>query len=311
MKKFIMKPKRLVMHALLLSLFLSLSILAGACSGLIPPGDTVTPPKNTHNQSDRDESIMNEFNRLKSKNASPAELMAFIEPKIGSLEKEDADKAVRVLLEVQQLQLANYNDKMMEEDFSLKLNSYSHEDLLALKNIKDEDVKSLLENAYKDGYKLSSAEGTYYLELDFAAMENKFSSFVSEETAAYLDIMADESTRHFAVDAALIISLEDLAGRVINTENFIERYPESSFIKEIRQRHQYYLTAYLAGLDNTPAFSYEDNVLKPKVLESFKDSMQRYKGSKLAGLLDKYVDLLEKNDYKRTQEVVSFINNAK
>lgn len=294
---------------------LSLAVLFTACSGPVSPAETMQPPKNTQQQNSQqqsppDKSIMDEFEQMKSKNSTPGELLKFIEPKIGNLEKADADKVVKALLEVQELQLENYNDKIMAEDFNLKINSYNMDDLLALKNIKHEDVKTLLQNAFNDGYKLSASEGMFYMEIDYVAMKNKFSQFVSEEVSEYLDIVAEEGSKHFADDAALRISFDQLAERVIKTEAFADKYKDNEFLKNVKEWHKNYFTAYLIGLNNTPAFNYEDNSIKPEVLESFKNSISKYPDSKLAGILKEYTVLIEKNGNKETQDVLNFVNKA-
>ncbi len=274
------------------------------------PGDAITPPDTPMENTLSSTEIMSGYSDLISKSSSPGELMKYIEDNIGNLGKEDADAVVLGLITVQKTQLKIYRDKIYSQEIAEVISQYLYEDIIALRNIKEEDIKILLENAKKDGYKVVAPEGMYDFELDFATLNDKFSSYSSEEFAAYLEIMSDESKAHYLMDGSLSITLDQLAHRIINTENFDIKFTNSQFHQEIGQLYINYLTAYLIGLNNTPAFSYEDNTLKPENLANFKSTMTQYKGSELSGILEEYISLLEKNDNKKTQAVLDFVTQS-
>lgn len=299
-----MSIKRFIILITILTLTFS---LASCGTKIVSPDSTIKPPEVTQSNNVK---IMNEYRDLMNKSSSPSVILTFIEANIGNLSKEEADTVVTGLIDIQKKQLQNYQDKLYSEEINSKVNAYKQEDLISLKNIKEENIKVLFENAFKDGYKLFSAEGMYDFELDYESLKNKLSGFVSESVASYLDIMSNESKSHFAADGAIRISLDELADRVINTEKFIEKYSDSQFIQEIKLRYNWYLTAYLIGLNNTPAFSYEDNTLRPEVLTNFKNTMIKYKDSKLAGTLKDYIDLIEKNKSQKTKEVLDFVTKV-
>lgn len=299
-----MRLKSFLAPFLILVLVLSLA----ACStNVVSPENTIKPPEDTQSNSVK---IMNEYRELMNKNSSPSEILKFAEANIGNLNKEDADTVVSGLIDIQNKQLENYRDKLYSREMNAKTAAYSYEDLVNLKNIKDEDVKSLFENAFNDGYKLIAPEGMYDFELDYENLNSKFSGFVSEAMAAYLGIMAEQSKAHFATDGSLSITPDELAGRVVNAEKFIEKYGDKPYASEVKQLYSWYLPAYLLGLNNTPAFSYEDNTLKPEFLTSFKNSATKYADSGLAKTLNDYIKLLEKNDLKKTREVLEFVNKT-
>lgn len=295
---------------LAITAIIAITVLSG-CTRLVPPSDTMQEPKAQQQETvDKSKEITDQFLQLKAQNKTPAELMAFIEPEIGNLNKEDADSVLKGLLEIQELQLKNYTDKIMSESFNSRMNSYKYEDLLHLKDIKDADIKELLQKAYENGFKLHTSEGMYDLELDYNSINKKFAPYISEDIAAYLSIMSKQSEKHFAEDAALTVGLDELAGRVVETEDFINKYSTNTYIDKVKELDKYYLTAYLLGLNNTPAFSYDDNKLKQEFLDSYTDSMNKYKDSKLAEILKNYTDLLSKNGNKRTSEILDFVNKT-
>jgi hypothetical protein len=281
-------------------------LFAGCSTKVVSPDNTIKTPELTESKSVK---IMSEYRDLMNASSSPSEIMKYIEANIGNLSKEDGDTVVAGLIEVQKKQLQNYQEKLYSREMYVILSKYKFEHLIGL-NIIEEDVKKFFENAFKDGYKLITAEGMVDFELDYENLDNKFSPYVTEKTAAFLSIMAIEAKAHFAADGAIIISLDELANRVINTENFLEKFGDSQYAKEIKQQYNWYLTAYLIGLNNTPAFSYEDNIIKQEVLSNFKSTMIKYNDSKLADIIKGYVELVTKNELKKTNEVLAFVTKV-
>lgn len=294
-------------NSIIILILVSVFLFAGCGAKVVPPDSTIKTPELTEGKSVK---IMDEYRDLMNASSAPSEIMKYIEANIGNLNKEDGDIVVSGLIEVQKKQLQNYQEKLYSQEMNEKVSQYKFEDLTSLNNIKEEDVKKLLENAFNDGYKLIMAEGMYDFELDYEKLENKFSPYVTEGTAAFLSIMAKENKAHFAADGAIIISLDEIADRVINTENFIEKFGDSQYAIEIKQRYNWYLTAYLIGLNNTPAFSYEDNILEKEVLSHFNSTIIKYKDSKLAVTLKDYIALVTKNELKKTNEVLDFVTKV-
>lgn len=271
-----------------------------------------TTVQTTQDKTGQSKSVLAEFESMRTQKVSTGKLIDFIKQQASKLEKADLDTAVREILKDQQLQLKDYSDKIMADNFNIRMNKYKYEDLVSLNNIKDSDndIKTLLQSAYSDGFKLSTSEGMHYLEVDYNSLKTAFGSYASEEISLYLDIMSEESNKHFAEDAALMISYDQLAERVARNETFIGKFPGSEFAGKVKELHKNYLSAYLLGLNNTPAFSMKDNVLEKDVLASYKSSISKYPGTKLAEILSEYVKLLEKSDYKRTQVILDYVSKV-
>jgi hypothetical protein len=215
------------------------------------------------------EGLMAQYQVLINENSPVSELTGFIEKNKTSLSRENMDKAVIGLVQVQQARLKDYEDKMFSPEINIPLNNYKYEDLLLLRNIKEEDIKNLLQDVFSNGYKLSASEGMYYPEIDYDKILKDFGGHASDKVAGYLEIMAAESNKHFASDAALIVSPDELADRIVKAEKFINSYPDFELVQQVEQFHSYYLTAYLLGLNNTPLFDYQTEKAKDSFIESY------------------------------------------
>ncbi len=256
------------------------------------------------------EELMNQYQVLVNENKPSGELTGFIEANKNNLSQENLDQTVVNLIEVLQKQLKGYEDKIFSQEINIIVNNYKYEDLLQLQNIKEDSIRNLLSEAFSNGYKLSMSEGMYYFEIDYDQILKDFGPYASDKVARYLEIMAAESNKHFASDAALIISLDELASRTVKTEKYIGSYPDFAQIQQVKQFHNYYLKAYLLGLNNTPLFDYQSGKAKDTFLKSYADTIANQKGTKLAAILEEYLTLLEKSDYMRSEEIMNYINRV-
>jgi hypothetical protein len=150
----------------------------------------------------------------------------------------------------------------------------------------------------------------YYFEIDYDKILKDFGRYASDKVAGYLEIMAAENNMHFAEDAALVISLDELANRIVKTEKYIGSYPDFVQTQQVLQLHNYYLKAYLLGLNNTPLFDYQTERAKETFLISYENTIANQSGTKLAGILEEYLILLKKSDYTRSEEIMNFINRV-
>jgi outer membrane murein-binding lipoprotein Lpp len=288
---------------ILLGAFIVVLLMLGGCAKADKTNDTgqANPSQ---------EELMNQYQVLINENKPAGELTGFIEANKNNLSQENLDKVVIDLIEVQQTRLKDYEDKIFSQEINIIVNNYKYEDLIQLRNIKEDSIKNLLLEAFSNGYKLSVSEGMYYFEIDYDKILKDFGRYASDKVAGYLEIMAAESNKHFASDAALIINLDELASRTVKTEKHIDSYPDFAQIQQVKQFHNYYLKAYLLGLNNTPLFDYQTGKAKESFLKSYENTIANQKGTKLAAILEEYLTLLEGSDYMRSEEIMNYINKV-
>lgn len=284
---------------------MTISSLFISCGKALTTADTTTPPAGTEKSSK--DNPMDKYMELKDKNSPPSEILKFAKENTGKLKREDADIVIKALIKMQKQKFKNYEDKLLSQDFNARINRYSMEDLKNLDKIKDADLKSFLQDAYNDGFKLFEAEGMKDLEIDYGVLNDDFSVYLTEEPAAYIGIMAETSRQHPFEDGALVITWDELAGRIIKIEDFLKKYTVSEYKEELGDLHLQYLNIYLLGLNNTPAFDMDTNVIKPDVQKSFKTTKDKYPDSELASVLTGYLQLLELNNNKKTKEVLQYV----
>jgi len=180
-------------------------------------------------------------------------------------------------------------------------------DLEALRNIDNEKVRDVIEEAISKRYKLITIEGMIEPLVDYGAYQI-YIPYVGVEMKDYLDIKTDESEKPFVMDAEVTISSKDFVERIIKSMEYIKNYPYSPRADEIMQLKDRMLWIYLGGVDNSRVFG-EDGKIFDEKLDEFEEMLERYSGTEFGEILASYLELLEEENYKRTEKVDEFIND--
>lgn len=241
---------------------------------------------------------------------SAHDLIGFLSSNGPRLSRPDMDAAVLRLLALQTAGMKTHEAQLFSDDLNPIINRYSLNDLVHLQNVKEASIRALVKRIRADELRLSSSEGMVYLELDYPRILERFGLNASPSMADYLDIMARETKRHFSEDGALIVSPGELGERLAAIEAFIDRNPRFARLADVKQLQSRYLGAFLLGLNNTPAFSYQTNRLTDLFMSSYQNFLQKHTGTKLAALLRQYLRVLDLNNQRKTQEVLDFAASA-
>lgn len=241
---------------------------------------------------------------------APRAILRFLEANAGHLKPVKLDQTLWRLLALQKNYLKSYESQLFSEPINPKLNRYSLTELIGLREIKEENIRSLVKEILADGFMLSSAEGMIYAEIDFPKISARFGRYATPPLAGYLRIMARETAGHFTRDAALKISPETLGRRIIAIEIFLKENRRFVRRNELVSLAQKYLTAYFLGLNNTPAFNYRTNRLGVRFRQSYHDCVVKYPETRLAVLVKDYLRVLAENDYQKVKPVLDMANKA-
>lgn len=284
--------KKLIVLVLCLNLF----ILSGCAS------QNQTQP---NSQPDlKADSIMKDFNAIVQKNSNVEEVAAFISDNISLVAKDDASKMVVELEKLQQKSLPEFESLFAKEDLQTKI-ANEYQAIRVNDEIKDAQVKDLITKTKNSGYKVETAEGSFFPIIDYEFYK-KFTNYVSPDIKDYINIMAVESKKVPAKDAALVIGWDEIINRSLSQEKFINTYKDSIKLNDVKQLYKKYVTFSLYGANNTPLFSYDANALDPEAREAYLAATKDVGSSDYLKTLSSFLDIVKKNNYKLTDEVESY-----
>jgi hypothetical protein len=176
------------------------------------------------------------------------------------------------------------------------------------KKVKDNEIKEFMILLNSNGCELDMTEGGYFIDEKVGFLKDIFTSRVSDSISVFLKMRYDEKQERFFEDAVLLLPLETLGKRIINWENFIERFPNSRITDGAKYFYKTYLGTFVIGFNNSPAFDYEGNLTSERK-SAYIDFISKYKESKSARIISDYLKLLEKTDFKYTAEIEKFMSD--
>lgn len=290
---------------------------AGLLSGCTAPEENKSvdkaadknPPAVEENIQDK---IMPEFAALVGENPKPDVLIEFIDKNIARVSRENVSTMLEELEKSQKNNLLKLEDKYYSGEAIQRGLSEIYEpgfDLSKLENIKDAELKSLLEETRNKGYKVETAEGTFFPIMNYEYLK-KYSPYATEAMKAYINIMAEETNKVPAKDAALMIGWDEIVSRALAQEAFIKKYGDSSRVESVKELMKKYTVFMLFGLNNTPLFSYDTKTMDKEAKEAYAIAVKDNGGSELMQLIGRYMEILEKSDYKLSDEAEKFRKGA-
>lgn len=176
------------------------------------------------------------------------------------------------------------------------------------KKVKYNEIKEFMISLNSNGCELDMTEGGYFIDEKVAFLKNIFASRVSDSISVFLKMRYNEKQERFFEDAVLLIPLETLGKRIINWENYIERFPNTKITNEAKYYYKTYLGTFVIGFENSPSFDYEGN-LSSERKSAYISFINKYKNSKSAQIISDYLSLLGKTEFKYTAKIKKFMKD--
>ncbi len=249
---------------------------------------------------------------LDKEDVTVAELVQYIDANIDSLSKENATSLVRGLEVIQKANLPQWEKKFGNEALQKELARVYLENgwnLNGLEDIRDDELKAILDEAVSNGYKVETAEGFFFPVIDYNFYD-LYHQAITLDLSAYLEIMAVESDQTPVKDAALMISWEEILNRALRQEEFIKEYSTSTQVKPMKELLKRYVTFALFGANNTPLFSYVTEQMTSEAKEAYLGRTWDEEKGSFSTLMKEYLKVLKENNYRLTEEVDEYRKNA-
>jgi len=189
---------------------------------------------------------------------------------------------------------------------------YKPGDSLASVRDKTEDLtlKSLLNEASAQGYKLESSEGTYYPVVNYSIF-HEFRPHVHEDIDKYILIMATEAREPAVKDAAIVIGYQQLVRRTQQMEAFVAQYPKSNRIAKVKEMFDRYKAMTFYGTSNTELFDHNGQEMRPNARIGYTNILKwmSVEDSDYLKTLGEFMTLAEKYEYQNSAELRDFVKD--
>jgi len=152
----------------------------------------------------------------------------------------------------------------------------------------------------KNYFTIATAEGMYYLMVDFHRYL-AFKEQVTSETLTYLEIMAEELHHPTFRDAAMVIDLDTLWKRVLAVDAYLADSPTN---EDVRLYYQTLLYALIYGGNNTPVYDYTTEAMTPERI-AFYNTRSLPEASPLFEAFEAFKEAAKASDYRYSESMES------
>lgn len=297
-------------HILMIVGILSFGILSGCKNGGEETNNTkptaIPDISPTIKIEDNQDEIMKDYEALLENNDTLIEAVKFMDENISKVSTDNAAIMVVEFEKAQKQFITKLEDEFYKDNGAIqnKINELNKPgfDITKIDEIEDSELKALLIKTRDNGYKVETAEGMFFPEINYEFYQ-KYSDKVTPDIKEYIDLMAVESNNVPAKDAALVISWEEVLKRALNQEKYIAQYKNSTKIDDVKALYKKYLTFTLLGLNNTPLFSYDSKLMDPDARKAYENFLKDGTNSDFVKILNDYMEQIKKNDYKLTDDL--------
>ena len=306
--------KKQIIISIILIVVVFLIVLSG-CRKKVPivkdPSEELEPTEEV-----TIEEIMKDFNNIVESKNSPDKIVAFIDENIEKLSQIEGDEMLSELERALEKFLESETNKIFDLDKDGELIGLAGEELFfpkeKVQEIKNDELRTEIIRVLDSKYKLINLEGNYYPIVDYEKLQ-EYDKNISDELKDYFAIKALDSNMPVAIDGGLYISYDELSQRILKIEDFTQRYSGGQRHEEMLKAYRDKLSIYLLGIDNSPIADEETQKIHQDLLNSYKKTAN-IKDAITSFILNKYVNLIEENDYIVNQtvkeNVLSLINEA-
>jgi hypothetical protein len=165
----------------------------------------------------------------------------------------------------------------------------------------------------KNAFELTpDGEGGILIEQNRDTVNAFFYDKVSNNLKKFLAQVNKEINEGLGADGGLFIDPDVFAERILFWENFLIKYPNFYYSKEIESQQRTYLHILINGADNTPLMDFDNE----KKISSYFDIAYNYlfeksPNGKISILVKPYYLALKNNDKKKAEELLNKFNKEK
>lgn len=260
------------------------------------------------------EAVYNETLKLLVTSGKLPEGIHYLNSNIYAVTPYQASLMTLRLENLHKLRLPVWTSKFSSSDIQRKLASIYKEGISMAKlaeSTEDISLSTLLKSAGESGYKLETAEGSFFPVIDYSTY-SKYKLYVTDDIRDYITIMAVESELPSSKDNGLIISWNDVAARALTHEQYIHAYPKSNRITAVKSLYSTYVADTFYGQNNTPLFHYDNHQMDLEAQKAYDAILAKEEGNSTSLFLKKlegFMKLLKDNGYKLDTGVEQYLKS--
>jgi hypothetical protein len=131
--------------------------------------------------------------------------------------------------------------------------------------------------------------------------------WVSPAMKTYLEQRAKEEKEGWSVDAALIVTPQQLAERAVFWDDFLVKNPTFVYAAQVRQQATWYVNDLLSGQNNTPSMDYDTHTLLPEFKAAYEWILKNHPKTESGRVMQEWYDILKAHAWKESKQATDYM----
>lgn len=254
------------------------------------------------------ESLLNEISLMALENGNIKEIEKKIDENIDKLKKEQASDAVNALLYAIHMKIPDFSSKMsgmQDAIYKYEDKGIDFNDPASFSQIEDATLKAFLQELHDNYFLVHEEAGVYLANPNVSYVLNKYRSYMNEDLLAWTEFVSNEYEESVFDEDKQQFKLDLLVKRIIELEDNIKRFSDSNFLSGFENAKNYYYQVYFGV--NHEFFVDGDQKVLDEVIQHYKQTIEQYPDSQLSKDLKLYVEKLESEGNKMTDDIYAFL----
>jgi hypothetical protein len=154
------------------------------------------------------------------------------------------------------------------------------------------------------GLRLTSSEGSAYPTENTVVLVGTLRPFLTAALRDFLVLRAHDEAQGFSDDAALQVPWDSVGERVAAWERLLNAHPVFVATREAQGWYNLYLSTYVTGMDNSPAF---EDTLVPALRASYQRFLRLHGDTRPVRLVRAYLNVLQSTGFRNAPPVADFL----
>ncbi len=177
----------------------------------------------------------------------------------------------------------------------------------------DKKVDSLI-NSYafcrRYGIVLNIYEGEVMAEIMPEYETTVFKRYLSKCERELQRIFQLEAEKPVVIDEEIVVDYNVIARRLLYCDILMDKFHEDDLYPVIDTERRFYLSMFMYGTDNTPAFLWETGKLRPAIVSTLEKYVSKHPHAHSTEQLKEFLRLVKNNNYERSIETDFFISKT-
>jgi len=170
-----------------------------------------------------------------------------------------------------------------------------------------EDSKKFINEVEQSDFRIVGEEGNLYLNIKSSFLKDGIIDNLDSQSKEYINLYCYEIDNKCCSDGAFIISKNEIVDRIYQWGELANKVRDKAYFRFAKGYFDSYLNYLYVGLDNNPAFGWDNDEFNQESLEAMEILISNNPQSLAAKEFNTFMGLLKESNMKKSKEIEEYI----